>query len=94
MNPQDFLTLLDREYQISADATMESELLAELHFDSLDLYDLVLLCEELAGIDPEVVVTEFPLLLTVGDAYAFLQGLEDLVKSHATGLPDSQDRAQ
>ncbi len=64
--------LLVEEMDINADIIKpESELMNDLGFNSLELADLVVLCEERFGVVFDEAV--LPTLLTVGDVAAYLQ---------------------
>ena len=64
--------LLVEELQLNAeDITMESELANDLGINSLELADLILLCEEKFGI--EVKDDDIHKFITVGDVVAYLE---------------------
>ncbi len=64
--------ILVNEMEISAELiTPDAELMNDLGFNSLELADLVVLCEERFGIIFEE--TELPTLQTVGDVVAYLE---------------------
>lgn len=64
--------LLVEEMDINADIIKpESELMNDLGFNSLELADLVVLCEERFGVVFDEAV--LPTLLTVGDVANYLQ---------------------
>lgn len=68
-----FAEALRAEFALSADVTSESMLVSDLELDSLDLINLVALCEELAG---QVRTDgEFPVLASVADAYTYYTSL-------------------
>jgi acyl carrier protein len=66
--------LLVDELQIDANIiTMESELSKDLSINSIELADLVMMCEDKFGIEiPEDAANEF---LTVGDVVNYLENL-------------------
>lgn len=69
-----FVDLLVEELQIDkADITMDAELANDLGINSIELADLVMLCEDKFGIefDDEDIRT----LTTVGDVVAYLENL-------------------
>ncbi len=64
--------LLVEEMNISAeDITMDAELVNDLGFNSLELADLVVMCEE--RFDVEFEEKDLPTLLTVGDVAAYIE---------------------
>lgn len=64
--------ILVNEMEISAELiTPEAELMNDLGFNSLELADLVVICEERFGIIFEE--TELPTLQTVGDVVSYLE---------------------
>ncbi len=71
---EQFVNLLVDEFQIDkADITMEAELSNDLGINSIELFDLVMICEENFGIEiEEDKVREFT---TVGDVVNYLESL-------------------
>lgn len=64
--------ILVEEMDIEASAIVsEAELMNDLGFNSLELADLVVLCEERFGIIFDE--SDLPALLTVGDVVAYLE---------------------
>lgn len=65
-------TLLVEELQIDADdITMESELTNDLGVNSIELADLVMLCEDKFGI--EIDDEDIHKFVTIGDVVAYLE---------------------
>ena len=71
---EQFVNLLVDELQIDrADITMEAELSNDLGINSIELFDLVMLCEDNFGIEiEEDKVRQFT---TVGDVVNYLESL-------------------
>lgn len=70
-----FVNLLVEELQIDpAEITMEAELSNDLGINSIELADLVMICEEKFGITIED--DEIRKFTTVGDVVAYLETLE------------------
>ena len=66
--------LLVEELQIDAkDITMEAELSNDLNINSIELADLVLMCEEKFGI--EISESDSNKFITVGDVVNYLESL-------------------
>ena len=64
--------LLVEEMDINPELiTLEAELMNDLGFNSLELADLVVLCEERYGVEFDE--SALPTLLTVGDVVAYLE---------------------
>lgn len=64
--------LLVEEMNISAeDITLEAELVNDLGFNSLELADLVVMCEE--RFDVEFEEKDLPSLITVGDVASYIE---------------------
>ncbi len=71
-----FVDLLVEELQIDpAEITMDAELSSDLGINSIELADLVMICEEKFGITIED--DEIRKFTTVGDVVAYLETLED-----------------
>ena len=71
-----FVALLVDELQIdSEDITMDSELSADLGINSIELADLVMLCEDKFGI--EINDDDIRKFTTVGDVVKYLETLND-----------------
>ena len=69
-----FVSLLVEELQIDpAEITMEAELKGDLGINSLELADLVLLCED--KFDIEIDDAQLSKFITVGDVVNYLQSL-------------------
>jgi acyl carrier protein len=69
-----FVELLVDELQIDRDEiTMDSELSGDLGINSIELADLVMLCEDKFGI--EINDEDLHKLVTVGDVVEYLQSL-------------------
>ena len=69
-----FADLLVDELQIDRDdITMEAELSNDLNINSIDLADLVLMCEEKFGI--EISEDDSNKFITVGDVVKYLESL-------------------
>ena len=67
-------TLLVEELQIDEnDITMEAELSNDLNINSIELADLVMMCEEKFGI--EISETDSNKFITVGDVVNYLESL-------------------
>ncbi len=67
-------SILIKELQISeADITAEAELVNDLGINSLELADLVLLCEE--EFDIEISDDDLRTFITVGDVVSYLENL-------------------
>ena len=70
-----FVNLLVEELQIdAADITMDAELSNDLGINSIDLADLVMICEEKFGITIED--DDIRKFTTVGDVVNYLENLE------------------
>lgn len=70
-----FVSLLVEELQIDpAEITMEAELSNDLGINSIELADLVMICEEKFGITIED--DDIRKFTTVGDVVAYLETLE------------------
>ena len=70
-----FADLLVEEFQIKRDEiTMEAELSNDLGINSIELYDLISICEEQFGITIEEDDTRK--FTTVGDVVAYLESLQ------------------
>ncbi len=70
-----FVDLLVEELQIDpAEITMDAELSGDLGINSIELADLVMICEEKFGITIED--DEIRKFTTVGDVVAYLETLE------------------
>lgn len=70
-----FADLLVEEFQIKRDEiTMEAELSNDLGINSIELYDLISICEEKFGITIEEDDTRK--FTTVGDVVAYLESLQ------------------
>lgn len=70
-----FVDLLVEELQIDpAEITMDAELSSDLGINSIELADLVMICEEKFGITIED--DEIRKFTTVGDVVAYLETLE------------------
>lgn len=71
-----FVDLLVEELQIDpAEITMDAELSSDLGINSIELADLVMICEEKFGITIED--DEIRKFTTVGDVVAYLETLEN-----------------
>ncbi len=71
-----FADLLVEELQIDRnDITMEAELANDLGINSIELADLVMLCEDKFGI--EINDEDIRKFTTVGDVVAYLEALND-----------------
>ena len=71
-----FVDLLVEELQIDpAEITMDAELSSDLGINSIELADLVMICEEKFGITIED--DEIRKFTTVGDVVAYLEMLEN-----------------
>ena len=69
---EDFKTLLVEQMNIDeADITPDAELVADLGINSLELADLVVLCEERYGI--EIEEQDVHSLLSVGDLVEYIE---------------------
>ena len=69
-----FKNLLVEELQLDADAiTMEAELKGDLNINSIELYDLVMMCEDKFGI--EISEDDSNAFVTVGDVVNYLENL-------------------
>ena len=67
-----FKNLLVEELQLDADAvTMEAELKGDLNINSIELYDLAMMCEDKFGV--EIADDDFEKLITIGDVVNYLE---------------------
>lgn len=67
-----FKNLLIEELQLDEDAiTMEAELKADLGINSIEQYELAMMCEEKFGV--EINDEEFHKFVTIGDVVAYLE---------------------
>jgi acyl carrier protein len=67
-----FKNLLVEELQLDEDAiTMEAELKADLGINSIEQYELAMMCEEKFGV--EINDEEFHKFVTIGDVVAYLE---------------------
>lgn len=67
-----FKSLLVEELQLDEDAiTMEAELKGDLNVNSIELYDLVMMCEDKFGV--EIDEDELSKFVTIGDVVNYLE---------------------
>lgn len=72
---EQFKTILIEELSIEPDLiTMEAELTGDLGINSLELADLILLCEDKLGV--EIDDEQLSKFISVGDVVNYLQSLE------------------
>lgn len=69
-----FRTILAEEFQLTGAPTMGQSFVEDLAFDSMDMVDVILFLEELAGRRPSH-ADQYPVINSVEDAYAYLQEL-------------------
>jgi hypothetical protein len=89
----EFLILFNREFRCKLEST--ESLLAEINFDSLDHLDLVLFTEETAtGSSETINANDYPLLLTISEAYAYYLTLisSDELDGHRSVTGDLSDQ--
>lgn len=71
---EQFVNLLVDEFQIDRDEiTMDAELSSDLGINSIELYDLVMLCED--NFDIEIDEEKVRQFATVGDVVNYLESL-------------------
>lgn len=76
---EQFVARFCDEYDLDAGRVWSgSRLVDDLGFDSVDVFDTVLFVEELAGVDTSSNGGSYPLLETVGGAYAYLCELTEV----------------
>lgn len=71
VSAEEFAARLGAEFGIPAPPPLGASLTDDLGLDSLDHFDLVLFSEELAGTVDPAADSDFPLLVTVEDAYTY-----------------------
>jgi acyl carrier protein len=84
VNRDVFYQAIAQEFQLDGGFTDDLRLDADLDFDSLAMFDLVLFIEELAGVASEDQgQMDYPMLNTLGDAHAYWEALNTHVGSMA-----------
>ncbi len=73
---EDFYASVAAEFELDRTLTDQTLLVADLDFDSMGMFDLVLFIEEVAEVQPEDQLgMDYPMLNTLGDAYAYCEAL-------------------
>jgi acyl carrier protein len=78
MRPDELIDRIVAEFDLSGPPALDAKLAEDLEFDSLDLFFLVMLVEDCAAVDARNLPADYPILVTIGDAVAYLQQLTRL----------------
>jgi len=90
MEREDFYEAVAAEFQLDGALTDQTHLASDLGFDSVGMFDLVLFIEEVAEIGPEDQVgMDYPMLNTLGDAYAYCEALREHSRARSQGARTS-----
>jgi acyl carrier protein len=83
MKHDEFYGAIAAEFELDKSLADHSLLESDLGFDSLGMFDLVLFIEEVAGVQPEDQrAMDYPMMTTLGDAYAYCEALEAQFSTH------------
>jgi acyl carrier protein len=84
---EEFFLAVQNEFSLGSPLTDQTDLSAELGFDSLDMIDLVTFIEEIAGVQPgSEPTTDYPKLATGGEAFAYFESVLDALGTHPADL--------
>lgn len=87
MTREEFFSAVQTEFSLESALTDQTDLSAELGFDSLDMIDLVTFIEEIAGVQPgDEPTTDYPKLETGAEAYAYFESVLDAQGTHPSDL--------
>lgn len=88
MKREELYEAIAAEYELDGVLMDQTLLASDLGFDSLGMFDLVLFVEEVAGVQPEGQPTmDYPVMMTLGDVYAYCEALQANSKSNAHEAP-------
>lgn len=83
MSPEEFGAFVAAEFELSDAPCLSARLVEDLGLDSLDLFDLVLFIEELAGATVDSISdlqVAYPILYTLADAYHYWEDIQSRLR--------------
>jgi hypothetical protein len=86
MTFEEFARCVQVEFGIPIDIEAKSSLVDDLGLDSLDLHELIIFAMELAGVDRTFGDPEYPVGVTMGDIFGYLQHMEIQISASSSSF--------